>query len=109
MKLILATLTLAVFGGLSTWLVFEEGYFGFITLAARERWALQMLVDLAIALFLFTPVMVRDARSRGIVAWPFVVSTILLGSIGPLAYYVVREWRARGEPASVRDGRAAVA
>ncbi len=108
MKLILAAVTLAVFGGFSAWLVLEEGYFGFVTLAAREGWALQMLIDLAIALFLFTPVMVRDARARGIVAWPFVVATIALGSIGALLYYVVRELKARGQPSTVRAGAAAM-
>lgn len=99
MKLFAAALTLLVFGGASTWLVFEEGFFGFLHVAARERWALQILCDLAIALVLFTPVMVRDARARGIAAWPFVIMTIVLGSIGLLAYFVVRELKARGQPA----------
>ena len=61
----------------------------------RERWGLQVLVDLTIALVLLMPHLIRDARARGIPAWPFVVATVFLGSMGPLAYAVVRGWRAR--------------
>ena len=38
--------------------------------------------------------MVRDARERGLVAWPFVVLTLAAGSFGVLFYLVARELRA---------------
>src|SRR5690349_14973424 len=44
-----AALVLAGFGAFSVWVVASHGYFGFLTLAAHDRWALQMLLDLVIA------------------------------------------------------------
>jgi hypothetical protein len=86
----LAALLLAVFGAFSMWVVGTQGYFGFIELAGRERWALQMLIDLVIALSFAVGWMVTDARKRGIASWPYVVVTVVLGSIGVLAYCVRR-------------------
>jgi hypothetical protein len=88
---------LAGFGALSIWVVATRGYTGFLELAGRERWALQMLLDLVIALaFAFSWVR-RDARARGIAAWPYAVATVLLGSIGILAYCVRRGWPRRAD------------
>jgi len=39
--------------------------------------------------------MVVDARRRGVTAWPWVVATIALGSIAPLAYLVAHGSRSR--------------
>ena len=102
MRWLLPLTVLVIFGSASIWLCFEEGYFGFIHLALRERWGLQVLVDLTIALVLLMPHLIRDARARGIPAWPFVVTTVFLGSMGPLAYAVVRGWRARPGHAAAR-------
>ena len=44
----------------------SHGYTGFLTLALREPWAMQMLIDLVIALLLFLVWARRDARARGI-------------------------------------------
>jgi hypothetical protein len=86
----IAALLLAGFGAFSIWVVATRGYTGFLELAGRERWALQMLLDLVIALsFAFSWVR-RDARTRGIAVWPYAIATVLLGSIGILAYCVRR-------------------
>jgi hypothetical protein len=82
----IAGVLLAVFGGFSTWVVITQGYFGFLSLAGRERWALQMLIDLVIALTIATSWMMADARKRRIASWPYVVATLALGSLGVLAY-----------------------
>jgi hypothetical protein len=87
---LVAAAVLAAFTVLSLWVVAREGYFGFVTLAGREPWALQMLIDLVLALVVATAWMIRDARGRGIASWPFVVATIGLGSIGVLGYVVRR-------------------
>ncbi len=87
---IVAAILLAGFGAFSIWVVATRGYTGFLDLAGRERWGLQMLLDLVIALsFAFSWVR-RDARVRGIAAWPYAIATVLLGSIGILAYCVRR-------------------
>ena len=51
----------------------------------------QLFMDLSIGLGLCCAWMVLDARARGraAVGWGFVVATIALGSLGPLAYLVL--------------------
>ena len=93
-KLVVALGVLVAFTVYSLWVVAGHGYTGFLVLAWREPWAMQMLLDLVIACSFALGWMLPDARKRGIAAWPFVVTTVFLGSIGLLAYYVVRERRA---------------
>ena len=81
------------FSAWSTTIVVEHGYFGFLRLAATEPWGGQMFVDLVIALSLVFAWLRRDAAKHGIAAWPYFLVTLALGSIGPLAYLVHREWR----------------
>ena len=71
-------------------IVLDHGYTGFLALSMKEDWAAQMLVDLAIALMIALGWLVGDARRRGVPAWPFVVLTLFLGSIGPLLYLSLR-------------------
>jgi hypothetical protein len=94
-KALLAVLVLAGFGTYSLWVVAGHGYTGFLALAAREPWAMQMLLDLVIACSFAVSWMTRDARKHGIAAWPYLVATLLLGSIGLLAYVVRRGLIAR--------------
>ncbi|MCX4242931.1 hypothetical protein [Paraliomyxa miuraensis] len=70
--------------------VAEHGYFGFLEVASREPWALQMLIDLSIALLLVSSWIAVDARRRQRAAWPWLVGTLLLGSIAPLWYLALR-------------------
>jgi hypothetical protein len=93
-RLTLLLLVLISFTAFSVWVTLREGYFGFLVLAGREPWALQVLLDLCIALFVAWGGLIRDARRQGIAAWPYLLATLALGSIGPLAYLVRREWRA---------------
>jgi hypothetical protein len=85
-----ATLVLAAFGAFSIWVVAAHGYTGFLSLAAREPWGLQMLLDLVIACSFGIGWMIHDARKHAIKTWPYIVATLLLGSIGLLAYVVRR-------------------
>lgn len=92
MKTRLAALlvVLAAFGAYSVHVVLAHGYFGFLAVAAREPWGMQMLLDLTIAVTLFTCWMIPDARRRGIAWWPYLAACVALGSIGALAYLVRR-------------------
>lgn len=89
-KALIAALVLAAFGAYSLWVIAGFGYTGFLTLAAREPWAMQLLLDLVIACVFAAGWMVRDARKHGIVVWPYIVVTVLAGSIGLLAYVIRR-------------------
>lgn len=95
-RLVVLVLILGVFSAWSTAIVLEEGYLGFLVLAAEEPWGRQVLVDLVLALVIAWGGLRRDARAQGIAAWPYLVVTALLGSIGPLAYLVHREWKRAG-------------
>jgi hypothetical protein len=74
----------------SLWCGATHGPLGSLTLAGREPWGLQVLLDLAISLGFVIAWMVADARRRGTTVWPFVVATILLGSVGSLSYLLSR-------------------
>jgi hypothetical protein len=90
-RLVLLLAVFAAFTVYSLAVVAGHGYVGFLTLAAREPWAMQMLIDLVIALGLFLIWGSRDARAVGLPFLPFAAATVLLGSIGALAYLVARE------------------
>jgi hypothetical protein len=83
-------LVAVLFTAYSTLVVVEHGYTGFLQLAWREPWALQMLIDLSIALTIVSSLLVVDARRRKRAAWPWVLVTVLLGSVGPLWYLALR-------------------
>lgn len=88
---LLLGIVLADFVGLSAWALYHHGYVGLFEVAVASPAGIQVLVDLTIALSLFMVWMWRDARERGIAAWPFVLLTATLGSIGALAYLLRRE------------------
>jgi hypothetical protein len=94
-KALTAAGILAVFTVYSMWVVLTLGYTGFLTLAMREPWAMQMLLDLVLACTFGVGWMVHDARPRGIAALPFIVATLFLGSVGLLGYVVWRGFAAR--------------
>jgi hypothetical protein len=83
----LAIALLLVFAAYSTWVVWDQGYTGFLSLAWREPWGMQMLLDLTLALVMVLRGLVPHARKRNVTPWPWILATIVLGSVGPLAYY----------------------
>ncbi len=90
------------------WLAFTGWTFGIVAdrgltvfdLVLAEPWAAQLFVDLVIALGLFLIWMVRDARTHGIPAWPYVIATLAVGCIGALPYLIHRELKAGGDDAA---------
>lgn len=97
-KTLLPLLILVPFTIFTADVVLDEGLRGLI--ATHETgWGQQVFADLVIALTLFLVWMVPDARRRGLPAWPFVLATLLLGSIGALSYLVARGLTPqRGQP-----------
>ena len=96
----LAAVVLVAFTAFSLWVVAEDGLLGFVTLAGREPWGLQMLLDLVLAFTMLAGFLVRDARARGLSAWPYVLLIAGTGSIGALAYLVRRGLGAAGRRAN---------
>jgi hypothetical protein len=77
----------------SATVIAAEGFGGLFGLVLRERWGMQMFLDLVILYGLFCAWLVPDARGRGITPWPYVAATLTLGAMGALAYLIRRELR----------------
>jgi hypothetical protein len=98
--MILFGVTLA-FGVLSALALMDVGYLGIIAPHFQSWGGGQVFADLVILAVLAVMWMVRDARERGMTAWPFVVITVFAGSFGPLLYLIARELRSTARrPAS---------
>lgn len=80
-----------LFTAYSTVVTIEHGYTGFLEVAWREPWAMQMLIDLTLSLTIVCSLLVVDARRRKRAAWPWLVGTLLLGSVAPLWYLALRK------------------
>jgi hypothetical protein len=78
------------FSALTAGVVIHDGFTEWLRLALTRPSAGLLLVDLSIALSLVMGWMIKDARARKATLWPYAVLTVLLGSVGPLAYIVVR-------------------
>ena len=94
-RLLALCLVLTLFGTLSTIALLDTGYLGILLPQFRTWGAGQVLADLVIACTLACIWMIRDARQRGMKAWPFVLITLAAGSFGILGYLVARELRTR--------------
>ena len=91
---LIVSLVLADFLGLTAWALYHHGYVGLFQVAVATPAGIQVSVDLVVALSLVSLWMWRDARERGIAFLPFALLTATLGSIGPLCYLLRREWGA---------------
>lgn len=98
MRLVVLVTVFVAFTVWSTTIVAGHGYFGFLSVALREPWAAQLLVDLSLALSVVWAFLIPDARRRGLAWQPYLVATLALGSIGVLAYLIHRELRASRAP-----------
>lgn len=92
-RLIVLVLVIASFGVLSALALMDVGYFGILEPHFQSWGGAQVFVDLVIVAVLASIWMSKDARERGLSAWPFILITVFAGSFGPLLYLVVRELR----------------
>lgn len=72
----------------------EYGFIGVFEQALANWGTAQVFSDLGVCIVLIDVWMLIDGRRRGVLAWPFVVLSLPLGSFAPLAYLLRREWRA---------------
>lgn len=84
---------IAAFGVLSALALVDVGYVGVLRPHFQSWGGAQVFVDLVILAVLACAWMVRDARERGLPAWPFVLITLAAGSFGLLFYLLARELR----------------
>lgn len=98
----LALVILVPFALLSAYAVAEVGYVGIFTYHLPSPAGWQVFTDLVIALLLVCLWMIQDARRTGRTVWPYLVTTLLLGSFGVLFYLLLAPADARhaaGQPA----------
>jgi hypothetical protein len=90
LKRFVPAVLLVGFSALTAEVVIRDGYTEWLRIAFENRSAGLLLVDLTIALSLVMGWMIKDARARKVTVWPFTILTVLLGSVGPLMYLVLR-------------------
>lgn len=85
------TIVLVLFSALTTAALWQSGgLMGVVSWHVKSFGGAQVFADLVIALTLFMVWMWRDAKATGRIAWPWVIATLALGSIGPLLYLLTR-------------------
>ena len=89
----LVLILLLPFSVLTVYAVAQVGYVGIFTYHLHSPAGWQVFTDLVIALLLVMLWMVTDARRNGRNPWPYVVTTLLLGSFGPLLYLLLAPQR----------------
>jgi hypothetical protein len=108
MRLAAVVFVFIVFSAYTLFVMAGHGVTGFLSLAAREPWALQVFIDLLVMLALFSLWIFRDAKERKLPGWPYMILTMVGGSMGALAYLVHREfaaWRSARNPPSTTPTR----
>lgn len=98
MRLAILVVVFFSFTVFSLFVTVSDGFSGLLGVVMREKWGLQMLLDLAIALTVAWTWLRHDAKARGITAWPYQLATLPLGSIAVLAYLVHRELAGKKVP-----------
>jgi hypothetical protein len=92
----LLILTLLLFGALSAVALWQHGYWGIIAPHFQSFGGGQVLADLVIALTLVMVWMWHDAGAVGRNPWPWIVATLVVGSLSPLLYLLTRKPAAKG-------------
>jgi hypothetical protein len=100
-KLIVLETVLAGFAALSGYAVWQHGIVGLFEALLANAATVTAFADLVIALSLAIIWMIGDARQRGVASLPYVVTTLLFGSVGPLLYLIRRERSAARRPATL--------
>jgi len=68
----------------------------------QAKWGAQIGLDLCISLSLLWTFMLRDPGVRAARPWPWMLATIVLGSIAPMLFLVIHRARARRETTPAR-------
>lgn len=90
MQRVVLVVVLGVFSAFSALALWTHGYWGLFEHQLQSLAGMQVLADLVIALSLFAAWVWNDARRAGRNPWPWLVLTLVGGSIGPLLYLATR-------------------
>jgi hypothetical protein len=82
---------LADFAALTAYAVHVHGVVGVFAAVTANAATITAFADLVIALSLVSVWMWQDARDRGVSAVPYMLLTLMFGSVGPLLYLIRRE------------------
>ena len=85
----IALVLLIPFVALTGYAVMEVGYLGIFDYHRHSPAGWQVFADLVIACLLILMWLVPEAKKAGRNPWPWVVLTLLTGTIGPLLYMIV--------------------
>ena len=83
--LILSFIALGAVTAAALWM---EGLAGILGAITHSYGSMQIFTDLVIALTLVMVWMWRDAKNTGRNIWPWIVITLVVGSFGPLLYFI---------------------
>ncbi len=95
MRLFILVVLFVAFTAYTLFVMAGHGILGFVELALREPWGLQLFLDLLLMLALFSTWIWGDAKSRNLPSWPYMILSLLMGSMGALVYLLHREIAAR--------------
>ena len=90
-RLILLTVTFALFGAYSLWLLLDVGYIAIWQAGFASASSFQILMDLVIACLIVSSWMIGDAKARGVTVWPWILAVVTTGTLAILVYLIVRE------------------
>jgi len=90
-----------VLSALNAYVVYRYGVIGFLEEAVSSVVGVAVLVDLTIAVSLIGVWMWNDAKRRGMSPLPYLVASLFLGSLGPLAYLLRTSGDAANEAPAV--------
>jgi hypothetical protein len=90
MQRLLMTTALALLGAVTAAALWQHGYWGILAPHFQSWGGAQVLLDLAIALGLVLTWLWKDARATGRNPWPWLATTLVAGSFGPLLYLLTR-------------------
>lgn len=89
MRRIILVVVLIAFLALTVVAAWQHGYVGVFAFQFQNLAGIQVLLDLVIALSIFLVWMWQDAKNAGRNPWPWLLLTLVTGSIGALAYLLV--------------------
>jgi Terpene cyclase DEP1 len=78
-----------LFDAYTLYAIYEVGYFGIFEAGMANPGSLQVFFDLVIACGLISWWILVDARARGRNPWPYLLITLVGGSLGPLLYLLL--------------------